>query len=35
MLVCSLALQQIKGVGAVMRQEGILPTTECTFKIQW
>ena len=33
MLVTSLALQQIKGVGAVTRQEDIMSV--CTCKIQW
>ena len=35
MLISSLALQQIKEVGAVTRQEGILPNIECTCKIEW
>ena len=34
-LVTSLALQQIKEVGAVTRQEDILLNIECTCKIQW
>ena len=34
-LVTSLALQQIKEVAAVSRQEDILPYIECTCKIQW
>ena len=33
-LVLSLALQQIKEVGAVTKQEGITPYIECTCKIQ-
>ena len=35
MLVASPALQQIKEVGAVTRQEDIMPSIECTFKTQW
>ena len=34
-LVTSLALQQIKEVEAVTRQEGILPNIEWTCKIPW
>ena len=34
-LVTSLALQQIKEVDAVTRQEDILLNIECTWKIQW
>ena len=34
-LVTNLALQQINEVGAVTRQEDILPNIECTCKIQW
>ena len=35
MLVTSIDLQQIKEVGAVTRQEDIMPNIECTYKIQW
>ena len=31
-LVASLALQQIKEVGVVTKQEGIMPNIECTCK---
>ena len=34
-LVTSLALQQIKEVGVVTKQEGISPNIEYTCKIQW
>ena len=34
-LVTSLALQQIKEVGAVTKQEGIMLNKECNCKIQW
>ena len=36
-LVSSLALQQMKEVGAVTKQEGItlVPNIECTCKTQW
>ena len=34
-LVTSHALQQIKEVGAVTKQEGTTPYIECTCKIQW
>ena len=35
MLVDSLALQQIKEVGLITRQEDIMQSIECTCKIQW
>lgn len=35
MLGTSIALQQIKEVGVVTRQEAIMPNIECTCKIQW